>query len=164
MTIETVSSARSFGGTQLVCKHASSETGTDMRFAVYLPPAAEVGPVPVVWFLAGLTCTEENFTTKAGAQRVASKYGIALVAPDTGVMRPVAAKHPAGSGDPILGESAVQWVDELERDLRYTKQTPTIVSLSPRTRSRRASQSHSAPGRRWTSSTVAAAGARCRDT
>lgn len=103
MTIETLSSARSFGGTQLVCKHASSETGTDMRFAVYLPPAAEVGPVPVVWFLAGLTCTEENFTTKAGAQRVASKYGIALVAPDTSPRGEGVPDDPEGAYDFGLG-------------------------------------------------------------
>jgi len=103
MTIETVSSARSFGGTQMVCKHASSETGTDMRFAVYLPPAAEVGPVPVVWFLAGLTCTEENFTTKAGAQRVAAKYGIALVAPDTSPRGEGVPDDPEGAYDFGLG-------------------------------------------------------------
>lgn len=103
MTIETVSSARSFGGTQLVCKHASSKTGTDMRFAVYLPPAAEVGPVPVVWFLAGLTCTEENFTTKAGAQRVAAKYGIALVAPDTSPRGEGVPDDPEGAYDFGLG-------------------------------------------------------------
>ncbi|MDQ0317286.1 S-formylglutathione hydrolase [Amorphus orientalis] len=83
MTVETVSENRSFGGRQLVCRHRSSETGTDMRFSLYLPPAAESGPVPLVWFLSGLTCTEENFTTKAGAQRVAAKHGLAVVAPDT---------------------------------------------------------------------------------
>ena len=83
MTLETLSSARAFGGTQLVCRHASHETGTPMRFAAYVPPQAAHKKVPVVWFLSGLTCTEENFTVKAGAQRVAAELGLCIVAPDT---------------------------------------------------------------------------------
>jgi len=83
MPFETISTSRCFGGTQGFYRHQSSETGTPMRFAAYLPPAAEAGKVPVVWFLAGLTCTEENFTVKAGAQRIASELGVMLLAPDT---------------------------------------------------------------------------------
>lgn len=83
MTLETVSKSRCFGGLQLICKHDSAATGTAMRLAVYLPPAAETGKTPVVWFLSGLTCTEENFTVKAGAQRLASQLGLILIAPDT---------------------------------------------------------------------------------
>jgi S-formylglutathione hydrolase len=64
-------------------KHHAATTACDMRFAVYLPPQAESGPVPVLYYLAGLTCTEETFMIKAGAQRVAAELGIALVAPDT---------------------------------------------------------------------------------
>lgn len=78
-----VSQSRSFGGRQIIYRHASAETGTEMRVSVYLPPAAEAGKVPVVWFLSGLTCTEENFTVKAGAQRVASELGLMVIAPDT---------------------------------------------------------------------------------
>lgn len=82
--MELVSAARSFGGEQRVYKHASTQTGTEMRFAAYLPPAALTGArVPVLWFLSGLTCTEENFTVKAGAQRVAAELGLLLIAPDT---------------------------------------------------------------------------------
>jgi S-formylglutathione hydrolase len=82
--VELVSAARSFGGEQRVYKHASTQTGTEMRFAAYLPPAALTGArVPVLWFLSGLTCTEENFTVKAGAQRVAAELGLLLIAPDT---------------------------------------------------------------------------------
>ncbi len=85
--LETVSRNRCFGGEQRVYRHRSAETGTDMRFAAFLPPQAlDSGGgarVPVVWFLAGLTCTEENFTVKAGAQRVAAELGLILVAPDT---------------------------------------------------------------------------------
>jgi len=83
MALEQVSAAKCFGGTQFVYKHASAETNCDMRLAVFVPPAAERGPVPVVWFLSGLTCTEENFTVKAGAQRVAAERGLMVIAPDT---------------------------------------------------------------------------------
>jgi S-formylglutathione hydrolase len=84
MAAEVVSRARCFGGEQRILRHASAETGTEMRFAAFVPPQALAGAkVPVVWFLAGLTCTEENFTVKAGAQRVAAELGMLLVAPDT---------------------------------------------------------------------------------
>lgn len=83
MAIETVSENRCFGGTQGVYRHRSTATGTDMTFAVYLPPAAEEGPVPVLWYLSGLTCTHENAMTKAAAQGPAAEAGIALIFPDT---------------------------------------------------------------------------------
>ncbi len=83
MSLDILSETRSFGGRQITVRHASTATGTPMRAAVFLPPQAEHGPVPVLWFLAGLTCTEDNFTQKAGAQRVAAELGLALVAPDT---------------------------------------------------------------------------------
>ncbi len=84
MSLELFVTSRSFGGEQRTYRHQSTSTGTAMRFAVYVPPQALNGArVPVVWFLAGLTCTEENFTVKAGAQRVASELGLMLVMPDT---------------------------------------------------------------------------------
>lgn len=83
MTMETISQNKSFGGTQGVYRHESAITGCAMRFGVYMPPAAEQGPVPVLFWLSGLTCTEENFIVKAGAQRVAAELGIAIVTPDT---------------------------------------------------------------------------------
>ena len=83
MTLETISENRSFGGVQGVYRHASGATGTDMTFALYLPPQAEKGPVPVLWYLSGLTCTHENAMTKAGAQEHAAREGIALIFPDT---------------------------------------------------------------------------------
>lgn len=64
-------------------RHKSSVLGCDMTFSVFYPPAAESKPVPVLYYLSGLTCNDENFTTKAGAQRPAMKHGIAVVAPDT---------------------------------------------------------------------------------
>ncbi|MFX5522006.1 alpha/beta hydrolase-fold protein, partial [Acinetobacter baumannii] len=63
--------------------HASVETGTEMRFGVYQPPQAKAGPVPALYYLAGLTCNEETFLIKAGALRLAAELGIMLVAPDT---------------------------------------------------------------------------------
>ncbi len=82
-SIERISSSRCFGGEQLVCSHLSSQTGTRMRFGIYLPPQARAGKVPVLYWLSGLTCTEENFVVKAGAQRMAAQLGLAIVAPDT---------------------------------------------------------------------------------
>ena len=82
-SIERVSESRCFEGRQIVYKHASSACACTMRFAVYLPPAAERGPVPALYWLSGLTCTEENFSVKAGAQRYAAELGLALIIPDT---------------------------------------------------------------------------------
>lgn len=82
--LEVVSEHGSFGGVQRFYKHASGEIGLPMRFALYLPPQALAGQhVPLLTFLAGLTCTEETFTMKAGAQRLASQLGLALLMPDT---------------------------------------------------------------------------------
>jgi S-formylglutathione hydrolase len=83
MPLDVISEARCFEGRQRTYRHSSSATGTAMRFAVFLPPRAETEKVPALWFLAGLTCTEDNFTQKAGAQRLAAELGLALIAPDT---------------------------------------------------------------------------------
>ncbi len=72
-----------FGGWQDVYEHASVTLGCTMRFAIYLPPQAAEGLVPVLYWLSGLTCNEQNFITKAGAQRYAAEQGIAIVCPDT---------------------------------------------------------------------------------
>jgi S-formylglutathione hydrolase len=93
LKIETLSRQRCYGGTQGFYRHRSEATGTDMRFAVFVPPQAELGPVPVLYYLAGLTCTEETATIKAGAQRHAAERGLMLVMPDT---------SPRGAG--IAGE------------------------------------------------------------
>jgi S-formylglutathione hydrolase len=81
--ISAVSRSRCFGGEQAVYSHDSRETGCAMRFGVFLPPQARKGAVPVLYWLSGLTCTEENFIAKAGAQRVAAELGLALIVPDT---------------------------------------------------------------------------------
>jgi len=82
-SLELVSESRCFDGRQLVYRHASAVCACTMRFAVYLPPAAAEGPVPALYWLSGLTCTEENFSVKAGAQRYAAELGLALIIPDT---------------------------------------------------------------------------------
>lgn len=81
--METLSENRCFGGVQGVYKHASEACGCDMTFGLFLPEEARDGPVPVLWYLSGLTCTHENAMTKAGAQQWAAEQGIALVFPDT---------------------------------------------------------------------------------
>ncbi|MEP4434498.1 MAG: S-formylglutathione hydrolase, partial [Hyphomicrobiales bacterium] len=81
--METVSINRCFGGTQGVYTHASTACGCDMTFGLFLPEEAAIGPVPVLWYLSGLTCTHENAMVKAGAQSWAAEQGIALVFPDT---------------------------------------------------------------------------------
>ena len=81
--METISDNRCFGGTQGVYRHASDATGTEMTFGLFLPAEAADGPVPVLWYLSGLTCTHANAMEKAGAQQWAAEQGIALVFPDT---------------------------------------------------------------------------------
>lgn len=93
---ETLSEHGCFGGRQGFYRHASAEIGLPMRFAVFVPPQAAAGPVPVLFYLAGLTCTEETFPIKAGAQRLAAELGLMLVAPDT---------SPRGAGVPGEAEA-----------------------------------------------------------
>lgn len=85
-----------FGGEQRFYQHASTEIGLPMKFSVFLPPQAQHGSVPALLFLAGLTCTEETFMIKAGAQRLAAELGLALIAPDT---------SPRGANLPGEGDS-----------------------------------------------------------
>ena len=83
MTLETLSSNKCFGGWHQRHRHPSRVNNCTMTFAIYLPPQAEHTRVPVLYWLSGLTCTDENFMQKAGAQRIAAELGIALVVPDT---------------------------------------------------------------------------------
>jgi S-formylglutathione hydrolase len=108
MTLETLSTARSFGGTQLACRHPSRETGTDMTFGIYLPPQAEAGvPLPILWYLSGLTCTHANVVEKGQYQRVCAELGLILVAPDTSPRGPDVPDDP----DYDFGQGAGFYVD-----------------------------------------------------
>ena len=94
--LELLSKHGCFGGQQRFYKHDSKEIGLPTRFSVFLPPQASQGPVPALIYLAGLTCNEETFMVKAGAQRMAAELGLALIAPDT---------SPRGAGVPGESES-----------------------------------------------------------
>ncbi|MEO0062015.1 MAG: S-formylglutathione hydrolase [Pseudomonadota bacterium] len=81
--METVSTNRSFGGTQGVYRHQSAETGTEMTFAVFVPDHAPGAKLPVVWYLSGLTCTHANVMEKGEYRRACAEHGVILIAPDT---------------------------------------------------------------------------------
>ncbi len=108
--MDRISESRAFGGVQGVYRHRSAATGGEMTFGLYLPPAAERGAVPVLWFLAGLTCTHENAMVKAGAQGWAARAGIALVFPDTSPRGEGVADH----ADFDLGQGAGFYVNATE--------------------------------------------------
>jgi S-formylglutathione hydrolase len=97
--MECVSKVKSFGGWQLRYKHRSEVLSCDMHFSLYLPPQAETAKVPVLYWLSGLTCTDENFVTKAGAQQYAALHGVAIVAPDTSPRGDDVPDDPEGAWD-----------------------------------------------------------------
>ncbi|MHB1056764.1 MAG: S-formylglutathione hydrolase [Rhodanobacter sp.] len=106
--LETISEQRLHGGVQGFYRHHSEACGGPMRFAVYQPPQAAAGPCPVLYFLAGLTCTEETATIKAGAQRLAAERGLLLVMPDTS---PRGTGFEGATGDWEFGEGAGFYLD-----------------------------------------------------
>ena len=101
--METVSLNQAFGGTQGVYRHASSTTGTDMVFSVYVPPHEPGARLPVVWYLSGLTCTHANVTEKGEYCRLCSELGLIFVAPDTSPRGEGVADDPDGAYDFGLG-------------------------------------------------------------
>lgn len=133
--MEIVSESRCFGGRQRILRHGSEATGTPMQLSVFLPPAAESGRVPVLYFLSGLTCTEENFTVKAGAQRYAAEHGLALVAPDTS---PRGLDLPGEHDDWDFGSGAgfyvnaseAPWKDHYRMYEYVTEELPRLVAES----------------------------------
>jgi len=110
--METVSTNRAFGGTQGVYKHASSATGTDMTFSVYVPPHEEGASLPVVWYLSGLTCTHANVTEKGEFRAACAELGLIFVAPDTSPRGDGVPDDPAGAYD--FGLGAGFYVDATE--------------------------------------------------
>ena len=108
MSIEVVSEQCCFGGIQGVYQHQSATTCGTMKFSVYQPPQAHAGKLPVLYFLAGLTCNEETFAIKAGAQRLAAELGLILVMPDTS---PRDTGIDGATGDWEFGEGAGFYVD-----------------------------------------------------
>ena len=104
MSLEIVADNRAHGGRQLVCRHLSSATSTAMTFSVFLPPQAEAGgPLPVVWYLSGLTCTHANVTDKGEFRAVCAELGLIFVAPDTSPRGEGVPDDPDGAWDFGLG-------------------------------------------------------------
>ncbi|HUH40064.1 MAG TPA: S-formylglutathione hydrolase [Castellaniella sp.] len=107
--LELLSAHRAFGGEQRFYRHTSDTIGQPMRFSVFVPPQAQGGrPLPTLFYLAGLTCTEETFPIKAGAQRLAAQLGLQLIAPDTS---PRGAGVPGEDTDWDLGTGAGFYLD-----------------------------------------------------
>jgi S-formylglutathione hydrolase len=156
MTIETVSTAKAFGGTQGVYKHASTATGTDMTFSVYLPPQVAADPgakLPVVWYLSGLTCTHANVTEKGEYRRACAELGLIFVAPDTSPRGEGVPDDPSGAYD--FGLGAGFYVDATEdpfaanyRMYSYvTEELPALIEANfPADLSRQAITGHSMGG------------------
>lgn len=134
-TITELSRQRCFGGWQLFLEHDSAEIGLPMKFSVYLPPAAEKGQVAALTYLAGLTCTEDTFMIKAGAQRVASELGLMLIAPDTS---PRGTDFPGQAENWDFGIGAGFYVDATEAPWKQhwrmysyvTKELPALVAAN----------------------------------
>ena len=103
MSLQEIGKTACFDGEQLRFRHSSSTLDCDMQFSVYLPPQASRVKVPAIYFLSGLTCTDENFMTKAGAQRYAAEHGVALIVPDTSPRGPDVPDDPEGAFDFGLG-------------------------------------------------------------
>ena len=134
-SIELVSEHGCFGGVQRFYKHSSRETRGTMKFSVYLPPQSQTGKVPVLYYLAGLTCTEETFPIKSHAQQAAAQLGLMLVAPDTSPREP---RLPGDADSWDFGQGAGFYLDATQapwstnyRMYSYvTRELPEIVAQS----------------------------------
>ncbi len=153
MTIETLSTNRSFGGVQGVYWHASSATGTDMTFAVYVPPHTQGQLLPVVWFLSGLTCTHANVTEKGDYRRACSELGLIFIAPDTSPRGEGVPDDPEGAYDFGLGagfyiNATVSPFDTHYRMRDYTEtELPALIAAHfPADMQRQAIMGHSMGG------------------
>src|ERR1700744_1930211 len=132
---EVISQHKCFEGTVGFYRHNSTSTSTPMRFSVFVPAQARSARVPVLYYLAGLTCTEETFMIKAGAQRVAAQLGIALVAPDTS---PRGLNLPGDSDSWDFGVAAGFYLDATQepwaRNYRMysyiTKELPALIAAN----------------------------------
>ena len=134
MSLEVVSENKAYGGRQLVVKHASTATGTDMTFSIFLPPQADSGrKLPVVWYLSGLTCTHANVTDKGEYRAACAEHRLIFVAPDTSPRGADVPTAPDGAWD--FGQGAGFYVDATEepwsRNFRMwtyvTKELPALV-------------------------------------
>ena len=132
MSPEFVSENKSHGGRQLVVKHASATTGTDMTFSIFLPPQAAAGKVPVVWYLSGLTCTHANVTEKGEYRAACAELGLAFVAPDTsprGEGVPNAEEYDFGQGAGFYVDATQEpWSKNYRMWSYVTEELPALVA------------------------------------
>jgi S-formylglutathione hydrolase len=151
MTIENISTNKSYGGWHKQYTHRSHTLNCDMRFAIYLPPQSEQGQrVPVMYWLSGLTCSDENFMQKAGAIRIASELGIAIVAPDTSPRGDGVANNPAYD----LGQGASFYVNATQEPWRahyqmydyVVNELPQLIESTFAVSKKRAISGHSMGG------------------
>ncbi|MEE9326661.1 MAG: S-formylglutathione hydrolase [Cocleimonas sp.] len=132
MSIQRIESIKEFGGLLNRYTHESDVLGCEMTFSVYLPPQAEKGNVPALWWLSGLTCTDDNVRTKAGAQRYAAEHGIALVFPDTSPrgddVADEADRYDLGKGAGFYVNAVEQpWKDHYKMYDYVTKELPELL-------------------------------------
>lgn len=150
--ITQIASNRCFGGWHRRFRHRSAALGCDMVFAVYLPPQAENGRVPALYWLSGLTCTDENFMQKAGAMRAAAQLGLAIVAPDTSPRGPDVPADPEGAWDFGLGAgfyvNATQppWSRHYRMHDYVVRELPALVEATLPVSDRRGVSGHSMGG------------------
>ncbi|WP_199176081.1 S-formylglutathione hydrolase [Zhongshania marina] len=132
--MEKIAENRCFGGKQQRYTHHAESLGCDMTFAIFLPPQAEQGAVPVLYWLSGLTCTDENFIQKAGAQRIAAELGIAIVAPDTSPRGEGVPDDPEGAYDLGLGAgfyvnaTEAPWSQHYRMEEYACRELPALVA------------------------------------
>jgi S-formylglutathione hydrolase len=134
MTIDVVSENKSHGGRQLVVKHASTATRTDMTFSIFLPPQAETGNnLPVVWYLSGLTCTNANVTEKGEYRAACAELGLIFVAPDTsprGEDVPDANEYDFGQGAGFYVDATQEpWAANFRMWTYLTEELPGVVGM-----------------------------------
>lgn len=150
--LEIIDEHRCFAGRQLRVRHWSSTLDCEMVFALYLPPQAEQGPVPALYWLSGLTCTDANFTEKAGAQRVAAELGIAIVAPDTSPRGEGVPDDPEGAYDFGLGAgfyvnaTEAPWQRHYQMYDYVVEALPALIEANFPVSDRRAISGHSMGG------------------
>ena len=150
MTTQRIEHRACFGGWQDVYRHRSDTLGCDMSVGVYYPPQAEHGPCPVLYWLSGLTCNEQNFITKSGAQRYAAEHGIILVAPDTSPRGDDVADadgYDLGKGAGFYLDAAREpWASHYRMHDYIVHELPAWVESDPSASNRRAISGHSMGG------------------
>lgn len=148
--MERIEHRACFGGWQDVYRHASTSLGCTMQFGVYLPPQAATQRLPVLYWLSGLTCTEQNFITKAGAQRYAAEHGLILVAPDTsprGDDVPDADGYDLGKGAGFyLNATQPPWSTHYRMDDYVSRELPALIEAHFPATDARAISGHSMGG------------------